>query len=142
MLRVHTAHGNKTPHQSKSSAKQRRSVDTLHGRDYACAAHALREASAKHAESAILRKLHHPNIIDVRQTHVWERQQILIIEEELLEGSDLLDAAKEAIKSHAFKMTESFAAQARASACSSAAADAARDRQQGCDARCAHMQLR
>ena len=65
------------------------------------------------AESAILRKLHHPNVIDVRQTHVWERQQILIIEEELLEGSDVLDAAKDAIKGHGFKMTESFAAQVR-----------------------------
>lgn len=41
---------------------------------------------------------------------MWHRRQILVIEEELLEGDELLDAAQDAVTRYDFKMTESFAA--------------------------------
>jgi hypothetical protein len=63
-----------------------------------------------HAESKILKRLHHSHIVDVRDTYMWPKRQILVIEEELLEGDELLDAARDAVKLYDFKMTEAFAA--------------------------------
>ena len=61
------------------------------------------------AESAILQRLHHPHVVDVRRTFMWSEKQILVIEEEMLHGEELLVAADEAISNYAFQMTESFA---------------------------------
>lgn len=44
---------------------------------------------------------------------MWEKNKVLIIEEELLNGEELLDAAQEAIVQHGFTITESFAARVR-----------------------------
>lgn len=65
------------------------------------------------AESDILQKLNHKNIVDVKACHMWEKNKVLIIEEELLNGEELLDAAQEAIVQHGFTITESFAARVR-----------------------------
>ena len=65
------------------------------------------------AESDILQRLHHGNIVDVRATHHWPKKDILIIEEEFLSGGELLDATREAIGRHGFTMTESFVAHVR-----------------------------
>jgi hypothetical protein len=67
------------------------------------------------AEAEILESLHHPNIVNVRRTWMWEKKQVLIIEEELLHGGELLDAAKEAISDYNFTITETFAAIVRPS---------------------------
>ena len=47
---------------------------------------------------------------------MWEKNKVLIIEEELLNGEELLDAAQEAIMQHGFTITESFAARVRSPA--------------------------
>eukprot|EP00892_Ulva_mutabilis_P010779 jgi/Ulvmu1/8073/UM004_0310.1 len=64
------------------------------------------------AESAILQRLHHAHVVDVRRTLMWHEKQILVIEEEMLHGEELLVAADEAIANYGFQMTESFAARA------------------------------
>lgn len=64
----------------------------------------------RRAESDILEKLNHRHIVDVKATHMWEQNKVLIIVEELLKGGELLDAAEEAITQHGFTITESFAA--------------------------------
>lgn len=62
------------------------------------------------AEADILEKLQNDHIVDVKACHMWEGKKVLIIEEELLDGEELLDAAQEAITDYEFTMTESFAA--------------------------------
>jgi hypothetical protein len=62
------------------------------------------------AESEILKRLHHRNIVDVKASYMWKAGQILIIEEEFLNGDELLDATQEAITEYGFTMSEKFAA--------------------------------
>eukprot|EP00892_Ulva_mutabilis_P008427 jgi/Ulvmu1/5957/UM026_0079.1 len=62
------------------------------------------------AESTILQRLHHPHVVDVRRTLMWHAKQILVIEEEMLHGEELLTAVEEAIADYGFEITESFTA--------------------------------